>query len=119
MDETLCWSQFFENDIDLTSLKKLSEEAINKAKSLQANFPSFIRGFKNGVAEVSWQLIPNGRYYMDENGFGMTSDREIPVYAMIDKELNVLAKFRFINGDNTQLENMRKEAESMIKNKLH
>ncbi len=117
MTEGLYWSHFDMGDIDWDSLKKLPEEAINHAKSLCANFPSFVGGYKNGIATVSWQLIPDGRYYMDDDGFGITSDEETPVYAMVDKKLRVLVKFRFIE-DYTQLEKMYKEAENILKSKL-
>ena len=79
-------------------------------------FPSFIRGFYNGVAQVDWQLNPDGRYYMDDDGFGMTNDVEIEIYGFIDKEGNVLVKFRTIK-DSSELETMRKEAEDIIRNR--
>ena len=73
-----------ENDINWTSLKKLPEDAVYVAQCLSFHFPSFIRGFKNGVARVDWQLNPDGRYYMDDDGFGMTDDVEIEIYGFID-----------------------------------
>lgn len=119
MSETLCWSHFRKSDIAWLSLDGLSEEAVCRAKSLKANFPSIIREFKNGVAEISWQLIPNECYYMDEDGFGMTDSTETTIYAMIDRQLNVLERFRFIDEDYTQLEKMRNEAESIVREKSH
>lgn len=71
-------------DIDFDSLKKLPEEAIERAECLSFQFPSFIRGFRNGVARVDWQLNPDGRYYQDDDGFGMTDDEEIEIYGFID-----------------------------------
>lgn len=115
MNEYQFWSHFSQNDIDWVSLKNLDEEAIHQARSLSAYYPSFIHKYENGVAEVSWQLIPDGRYWMDEDGYGMTSDVETPVYAMIDKNLNVLVKFRFIGNDYKQLDTMQKEAEQILK----
>lgn len=99
-----------ENDIDWTSLKKLPEDVVYVAQCLSFHYPSFIRGFKNGVARVDWQLNPDGRYYMDDDGFGMTDDVEIEIYGFIDKTGNVLVKFRAINDDK-ELIAMRKEAE--------
>ena len=61
-----------ENDINWTSLKKLPEDAVYVAQCLSFHFPSFIRGFKNGVARVDWQLNPDGRYYMDDDGIMQT-----------------------------------------------
>lgn len=114
MDANQFWSHFTQNDIDWDSLEGLPEDAILNAKSMSAYFPSFIYSYNNGVAEVSWQLIPDGRYWMDDDGYGMTSDVETPVYAMVDRELNVLVKFRFINRDYKQLKEMRHEAEEKL-----
>lgn len=38
--------------------------------------PIDIREFRDGVAEVSWQVSSDGRYYMDGSGFGMSGDVE-------------------------------------------
>jgi hypothetical protein len=67
------------------------------------------------VAEVSWQLNPDGRYYMDDDGFGMTSDEEITVYGFIDSEMNVLVKFQYIDEDWKRLDKMRREAVETLK----
>ena len=67
------------------------------------------------MAEVSWQLNPDGRYYMDEDGFGMTSDEEITVYGFIDSEMNVLVKFQYIDVDWKRLDKMRREAVETLK----
>ena len=84
---------------------------------MSAQFPTFIRGFRNGVAEVSWQLNPDGRYYMDDDGFGMTNDEEITIYGFIDQNANVVVKFRNINKRYGELDKMRKEAEEKVKMK--
>ena len=101
-------------DIDWKSLKKLPEEAINVAERLSFHFPSFIRRFRNGVAEVEWQLNPDGRYYMDDDGYGMTGDIEINIYGFIDHEGKVVVKFQTIK-DRNDLDRLRKEAEEMVK----
>lgn len=101
------------DDINWASLKKLPEEAIYRAECLSFHFPSFIRGFRNGVARVDWQLNPDGRYYMDDDGYGMTADEEIEIYGFIDTKGNVLVKFKAIK-DWKELEVMRKEAEEKI-----
>ena len=61
-------------------------------------------------------LNPDGRYYMDDDGFGMTSDREIEIYGFIDQKAEVVVKFRYINDD-SELDKMRKEAEEIVRNK--
>ena len=72
---------------------------------------------KNGVARVDWQLNPDGRYYMDDDGFGMTDDEEIEIYGFIDTKGNVLVKFKAIK-DRKELEVMRKEAEEIVKDRM-
>ena len=106
-----------EDDIDWESLKNLPEDAIGRARALSFHFPSFIRHFENGVAEVSWQINPDGRYYMDEDGYGMTDDEEIEIYGFIDQNAKVVVKFRDINECYGELDKMRKEAEEVVKKK--
>jgi hypothetical protein len=117
MDGNMDFVNFTTDDIDWNSIKQLPEKAIMRAQEMSAQFPTFIRGFRNGIAEVSWQLNPDGRYYMDEDGFGMTSDEEITVYGFIDAEMNVSVKFQFINDDWKRLERMRAEAKIILKRK--
>ncbi len=117
MDSYMCLVTVSGEDIDWASLKKLPEEAIGRAEYLSFQFPSFVRGFQNGVARVDWQLNPDGRYYMDDDGFGMTDDEEIEIYGFIDTKGNVLVKFKAIK-DRKELEVMRKEAEEIVKNRI-
>ena len=116
MDSYQCLVTVTNEDVDWASLKKLPEEAIYRAECLSFQFPSSIRGFRNGVARVDWQLNPDGRYYMDDDGYGMTADEEIEIYGFIDTKGNVLVKFKAIK-DRKELEVMRKEAEEIVKNR--
>ena len=102
-----------QDDVDWDSLKELPEDVQRTARALSFNFPSFIRKFQNGVAEVSWQLNPDGRYYMDEDGFGMTDDEEVEIYGFIDQNAKVLVKFKNIK-DYGELDTMRKIAEGKV-----
>ena len=117
MDGNMDFVNFTTNDIDWDSIKQLPEKAKMRAREMSAQFPTFIRGFRNGVAEVSWQLNPDGRYYMDDDGFGMTNDEEITIYGFIDQNANVVVKFRNINKRYGELDKMRKEAEEKVKMK--
>lgn len=115
MNGNMDFVNFTTDDIDWDSIQQLPEKAKMRAQELDAQFPTFIRGFRKGVAEVSWQLNPDGRYYMDDDGFGMTSDEEITVYGYIDAEMNVLVKFQYIDKNWKRLDKMRREAEKALK----
>ena len=117
MDGNMDFVNFTTDDVDWNSIKQLPEKAKMQAQEMSAQFPTFIRGFRKGVAEVSWQLNPDGRYYMDDDGYGMTSDEEITIYGYIDAEMNVLSKFQYIDEDWVRLDKMRREAKAALSNR--
>ncbi len=82
-----------DDNIDWNSLKGLSQKILARAKSHSFHFPGHIYQYKNGIAEVEWQLNPDGMYYQDEDGFGMTDDEEINLYGAIDRKGKVVKKF--------------------------
>ena len=84
-----------DEDIDWDSLKGLPQDAFDRAKAHSFHFPGHVYQYKNGVAEVVWQLNPDGMYYRDEDGFGMTDDEEINLYGAIDRKGKVVKKFTF------------------------
>ena len=83
-----------EEDIEWSTLKELPEDVQNNARTQFAMYPTFVEGFSNGVARVRWQINPDGRYWMADDGFGMTSDVEVEIYGYINKEGKVVGKFR-------------------------
>lgn len=82
-----------DEDIDWDSLKGLPQDAFDRAKAHSFHFPGHVYQYKNGVAEVEWQLNPDGMYYRDEDGFGITDDEEINLYGAIDRKGKVVKKF--------------------------
>lgn len=111
--EVLC--KVSDDDIDWESLKGLSADCQRRAHQRDAHFPTLISRFENGVAEVSWQLNPDGMYYMDEDGYGMSDDDEVEIYGFIDRTGHVVVKFENINDNWDRLRAMRKEAEEKVK----
>ena len=82
-----------DEDIDWDSLKGLPQDAFERAKAHSFHFPGHVYQYKNGVAEVRWEINPDGRFYCDEDGFGMTNDKEINLYGAIDRKGKVVKKF--------------------------
>lgn len=102
-----------EDDIDWESLRGLSEKAIERAKSLSFHYPSFIYTFRKSVAEVCWQLNPDGYYFMDDDGYGMTNDEEINIYGYVDRTGKPVTKFRYVE-DTDELQKIRQQAEKVV-----
>lgn len=48
----------------------------------------------DGRHRMLWQIQPDGRYWADEDGFGMTSDEEITLYTFLDESGRFTAPFR-------------------------
>lgn len=114
MDQSEILKTVTQDDIDWESLKTLDEECIIRAKRLDCHYPSFVFSYENGVAEMRWQLNPDGMYFMDEDGFCMTDDSEVNIYGMVDRKGKVLVKFRYVGDDWNELKKMRREAEEMV-----
>ena len=51
---------------------------------------------KNGLIALSWMLYPDGRYFADEDGFGMEDNDEVNIAAVIDEDCNVIEKFKLV-----------------------
>ena len=103
-----------QEDIAWEKLTSLPVYAVDCAKELSAHYPTQIGRFKNGVAEVRWELNPDGYYFMDEDGFGMTDDEEVTIYGFIDRRGTVVAKFQPVN-DSKEWGAMREQAEKRAK----
>ena len=105
-----------EEDIEWSTLKRLPEEVQNNARVQFAMYPTFVEDFRNGVARVRWQLGPDGSYWMDEDGFGMTSEVEVEIYGYINKEGKVVGKFRLLNEKDRNVDYRKLAEEEELSN---
>ncbi len=56
-------------------------------------FMAYISKFEEGICKFSWMVQPDGRYWMDEDGYGMTSDNEVWLYAYINEDGRFVTPF--------------------------
>lgn len=85
-----------DDDIDWRSLKRVKDEdAIDVARYRLFIYPGDISRYVNGMAKVRWEINPDGRFYCDEDGFGMTGDVEINLYGVIDRKGKVVKKITY------------------------
>ena len=109
-----------DNDIDYDAIAKECENGIGNAQAKAIRYAGLNRwdGFKDGLCAISWMLYPDGRYFADEDGFGMEDNDEEEVYAIIDTDLNIVEPFRPIKDVAAYLKEIRKnKRKSVIKNR--
>ena len=109
-----------DNDIDYDAIAKECENGIGNAQAKAIRYAGLNRwdGFKDGLCAISWMLYPDGRYFADEDGFGMEDNDEEEVYAIIDTDLNIVEPFRPIKDVAAYLKEIRKnKRESVIINR--
>lgn len=109
-----CFVHITESDIDWATLEGVPKKALDRVRGFFARFPTSIKKYENGVAQVDWMINPDGMYYADSDGYGMTDDDEIELYGFIDRKGHVVVKFRCINDDWKLLKQMRAEAEKIV-----
>lgn len=95
------------NEVDWEGVKTLENN--HNAYTFSAYYQRFaVEMFKDGVALVEWTLYPDGRYFMDEDGFGMEDNEESVLYGFIDTHANVVVQFQAKSWE--ELEKQRPEA---------
>ena len=101
------------DDIDWDNVNQLEHNY--DAKRLVADYGGLSVGdYQDGLAYVSWMLYPDGRYFADEDGFGMEDNDEVNISAYIDTQCRVVVKFQDMEDDGKR----RRLREEAIKNIL-
>lgn len=94
MNDRECLLHISDEDIDFAELVGISEEYMERIRRRDAHFPTHIHNFKGDTAIVKWEINPDGMYFMDDDGFGMSSEREYALYGTINREGLVVDPFR-------------------------
>lgn len=112
MDRGLTLTFLSKDDVDWDGVKTLPNN--HNAYIFSAYYQRFAVGeFKKGVALVEWTLYPDGRYFMDEDGFGMEDNEASILYGFIDRKARVVIPFQAIGWED--LEKQRPDAEKRAK----
>lgn len=81
-----------DNEIDFDAIYKGCPD-FNGCKSVRYWFGRYDK-FRNGVCVICWTIYPDGRYFADEDGFGMEDNDEENAYYIINKELEIIVPFQ-------------------------
>ena len=86
---------FTKDDIDYKNLEGV--EHTSCAYSMTSEYAGIGRwnDFEDGICALGWTLYPDGRYFADEDGFGMEDNDEVEIYCVIDKDFKVLKPFQY------------------------
>lgn len=72
--------------LDVRDIEKQAAELIMQECPnywMRANFRFWVYPFVGGKAPVEWTICPDGRYWADEDGYGMTDDEKIVLHGHI------------------------------------
>lgn len=82
---------FTKEDVD-PSLIELDVDS-NNAEKLMAHYRFWVYDFKDGQAQIEWTVMPDGRYFADEDGYGAENCSELIAESKIDKNGKLLQPF--------------------------
>ena len=90
LDENSNLVGFEDRDFDWEKLKSVEYPYDVKHKHVDYGGLGRYNDFCDGVCCLCWMLHPDGRYYADEDGFGMEDDDEENIYCIIDSHLRIV-----------------------------
>ena len=89
------WLLIEDKDIDYGSIQQHHEHYRRcvDCKYVEFGFNRY-DDFKNGLCALVWTTYPDGRYFADEDGFGMEDNDEEKVYYVINTDLDIIVPFQ-------------------------
>ena len=84
-----------DNEINFEAIKRECPN-FNGCKVVEYWFGRY-SNLKNGICALCWTISHDGRYFADEDGFGMEDNDEKKVYCIINKKLEIIVPFQPMN----------------------
>lgn len=81
-----------EADIEPSAMRLIKQQCPYLA--FKARYRFWVFPFTGSKAEVEWTVRPDGSYYADSDGFGMTDDKEITLHGFINTKGRPIGQFR-------------------------
>ena len=113
LDENSNLVGFEDRDFDWEKLKTVEYPYDVKHKHVDYGGLGRYNDFRDGICCLCWMLHPDGRYYADEDGYGMEDDEEENIYCIIDKDLRILIPWQPMT-DGEMGERMREAREKLV-----
>lgn len=100
---------FSDEEIDFEAIDKLENSHNAHSRIIQYAGINRWGDCKDGLIALSWMLYPDGRYFADEDGYGMEDNDEVKVYCVLDENLQVVRPFGPVDDVTELLSKMRRE----------
>lgn len=81
-----------EADIEPSAMRLIKQQCPYFA--FKARYRFWVFPFTGSKAAVEWTVRPDGSYYADSDGFGMTDDEEITLHGFINTKGRPIGQFR-------------------------
>lgn len=81
-----------EADIEPSTMRLIKQQCPYLA--FKAHYRFWVFPFTGSKAAVEWTVRPDGSYYADSDGFGMTDDKEITLHGFINTKGRPIGQFR-------------------------
>lgn len=101
-----------DSEIDYEDISRKCPHGIENARAKAIRYAAVNTwdGFKDGYCAISWMLYPDGMYFADSDGYGMESNDEEVVYAIMNENLEIIEPFRPIEDVAAVLAELRKKS---------
>lgn len=101
-----------DSEIDYEAISRKCPHGIENARAKAIRYAAVNTwdGFKDGYCAISWMLYPDGMYFADSDGYGMESNDEEVVYAIMNENLEIIEPFRPIEDVAAVLAELRKKS---------
>lgn len=102
-----------DSEIDYEAISRKCPHGIENARAKAIRYAAVNTwdGFKDGYCAISWMLYPDGMYFADSDGYGMESNDEEVVYAIMNENLEIIEQFRPIRDIDAYLKKLRSSAQ--------
>ena len=84
---------FSDEEIDLEAIEKLENSHNARLRLIKYGGISRWNDCTDGLITLCWTLYPDGRYFADEDGYGMEDNDELTVYCVMNDNLEVVKPF--------------------------
>lgn len=98
---------FSDEEIDFATVDRLPHGYKAHSRDMDYTPVGWYDRCQNGLIALVWMLYPDGRYFADEDGFGMEDNDEENIYCVLNDNLEVVRPFTVVPDIKALLNQLR------------